>query len=438
MRKKYPSYKPSGVEWIGSVPAHWEVKKMKYLVEKIDVPTADSDFVVAVENIKSHTGKLTFEGEQIRYEGQLFAFRKGDVLFNKLRPYLTKVYLAEKDGAMYGELLILRAKTGVDPSFLFYRLFSYDFIQEVNSSTEGTKMPRANWEDFIKHLRMALPSLKEQRWIADFLIDKVEAIENAVKKKKQLIDLLQEEKTALINHAVTKGIDAGAPMKPSGVEWLGDIPAHWEIQKLGRVATITRLAGYEYTEYWEPKEDGEITALRGFNIGFNQLQKMDNVEKISNTLSNRLVRSRLFVNDIVYPCVGTIGKAYLVQENDKYHINQNIAKLTPSAEVNPFFLAYFLLCDACMFQVYYFNTSDAQPSILVGNLRRFKLPLPPIQEQIKIANYITEALEKMDVTISNIEREIELLDEFKQSLIYEVVTGKVKVDAPVEEPEPIL
>ncbi|RYF92767.1 MAG: restriction endonuclease subunit S, partial [Chitinophagaceae bacterium] len=131
--------KPSGVEWLGDVPAHWEKRKLKYIVDKIDQLTTNTEFVIAVENIESHTGRLVFDDTQKNYQGQLYAFEEGDILFNKLRPYLAKVHLAEKDGSMSGELLILRPKTGFNNLFVYYRILSYDFIQEVNSSTEGTK-----------------------------------------------------------------------------------------------------------------------------------------------------------------------------------------------------------------------------------------------------------------------------------------------------------
>jgi restriction endonuclease S subunit len=195
--------KDSEIDWLGEVPEHWEVKKLKYAVNKIDELVDESNFVIAVENIESKTGKLVDLDKENNYQGALFGFEVNDVIFNKLRPYLAKVYMAEKNGACIGELLILRAKQQLYPRFLFYRLLSSDFISEVDSSTIGAKMPRANWDDFIKDLKIAIPPYQEQVYIVEKLDKELKKIVVLIDLTQQSICLLKEHRTALISASIT-------------------------------------------------------------------------------------------------------------------------------------------------------------------------------------------------------------------------------------------
>jgi type I restriction enzyme S subunit len=194
--------KNSGVDWIGDVPEHWEVKKVKYAVDKIDELVDKSDFVIAVENIESKTGRLIGLDKINNYEGSLNGFNEGDVIFNKLRPYLAKVYIAESQGAIVGELLVLRAKQIIYPPFLFYRFLSPDFISEVDSSTVGTKMPRANWDDFIKHLKIGIPPYQEQVRVIKLLDKELKKTNDLIYLTQHSVDLLKERRTTLISAAV--------------------------------------------------------------------------------------------------------------------------------------------------------------------------------------------------------------------------------------------
>ncbi len=201
--------KPSGLDWLGDIPEHWEVKKLKYVAEVRDEVIEYAEFKIAVENIESGTGKLINMEEDKDYQGTLSTFLKGDTIFNKLRPYLHKVYLAEKDGGLYGELLVFFSKGELLSEFLFYKLFSKSFIDIVDSSTYGTKMPRANWDDFISHLLIAYPKDKiEQQAIVQHIESHTSRIDATISKIEKEIELLQEYRTALISEVVTGKICA--------------------------------------------------------------------------------------------------------------------------------------------------------------------------------------------------------------------------------------
>jgi type I restriction enzyme S subunit len=425
--KAYSKYKDSGFKWLGSVPVCWAYKRLKYCAnminEKSDGTRSDLTFT-GLEHIESWKGRILPSEERVTSEGQPNVFRSGDVLFGKLRPYLAKVLRATSEGMCTGELLVLRPGC-ITQGYLFYYLLARDFINIVDSSTYGAKMPRANWE-FIGNLPMLLPSITEQRAITAFLDRETERIDTLIAKKKRQIELLQEKRAALISHAVTKGLNPNVKMKDSSFEWMGEICAHWEVVSLRRIAALTRLAGYEYTTYWEEGQEGEIIALCGHNIGCGTLDIGD-VSKISDKLSRRLIRSRLFEGDVVFPCVGSIGNAAVIAENNRFHINQNIAKLTPNYQINPYYLMYWLMCEKTEFQIFYYNTSYVQPSVLVNNLRKFLVPLPPKIEQEAIVAFVRDKTGRIDSLISVIEESVTKLQEYRTALISAAVTGKIDV-----------
>src|SRR5437588_4186310 len=152
--KRYSAYKQTVIDWIGEYPNHWKIKRLKYLASLINENAPDDNTLrkIALENIASYSGKLINLDSEVEFTGEGKKFDKGDVLFNKLRPYLAKVYKAVDKGICLGELLVLRPSCEITSDFLFYRVLSEPFISEVNSSTYGAKMPRASWE-FIKNLK---------------------------------------------------------------------------------------------------------------------------------------------------------------------------------------------------------------------------------------------------------------------------------------------
>ncbi|OFJ61340.1 hypothetical protein HMPREF2858_05555 [Neisseria sp. HMSC073B07] len=196
--------KNSGVEWLGDVPAHWEVKRLKFSVrnisQKVESQTSDLRYF-GLENIESFTGRLILNIE-LESEGIANKFQENDVLFGKLRPYLAKVHLATQNGLVSTETLVFRAKKAINPKFLFYFCVSKDFIDAVNGTTFGSKMPRANWED-IGNFKMLIPSLEEQAIIIDYLNQETAKIDRLCETVNQTIGRLKEYRTALITQAVT-------------------------------------------------------------------------------------------------------------------------------------------------------------------------------------------------------------------------------------------
>ena len=205
---------------------------------------------------------------------------------------------------------------------------------------------------------------------------------------------------------------------------VGLIPFDWRIVNLGDVSVISRLAGAEYTSLWHETPTGEIIALRGFNIGQGKIVDRD-IVRITNSLSIKLKRSRLCKGDVVYPCVGSIGNAVVIDEDNKYHIQQNIARITPASMlISSRYLANYLMSFLGMREVERFNSSSSQPSVLVGNLRLYRIALPPTKaEQEVIASHIAD----VDALIAGLEKLIAKKRDLKQAVMQQLLTGQTRL-----------
>jgi len=239
--KIYEKYKPSGVEWLGEVPEHWEIRKLKFASpsssEKLTGKPEELTYV-GLENVESKTGRLLLESPTENIDSIVSVFRPRDVLFGKLRPYLAKVFCSDFWGVCTSELMVLRPVSEViDGKYLAYLLLSDSFIELVDSTTYGAKMPRANPNEIL-NIQICRPSLDEQKQIARFLDRETTRIDTLITKKRQLIALLQRKRDAIIHKAVTKGLGSTVPLKDSGIPWIDKIPEHWNI---ARIKFVCRL-----------------------------------------------------------------------------------------------------------------------------------------------------------------------------------------------------
>lgn len=232
----YPRYMDSGVEWLGPVPSHWSVHRLKTKLFLLTEKATERNYPIALENIESGSGKfLPTEGE---FEGEGVAFDTGDILFGKLRPYLAKVYLTECAGEAVGDFHVLRPAKAMVGRFVQFQILTRAFIDVVDGSTFGSKMPRASWES-LGNMPLAVPPVEEQTAIAAFLDRETGKIDALIAEKEKLVTLLAEKRQATISNAVTRGLNPNAPIKDSGVAWLGEVPAHWEVAALKRYWTVT-------------------------------------------------------------------------------------------------------------------------------------------------------------------------------------------------------
>jgi len=429
--EQYPEYKDSGVEWLGEIPAHWEAKRLKYSVnlinDKVETGTIDLPYI-GLENVESWTGRLVEYEDRIEPESTSNRFQLKDILFGKLRPYLAKVVHAEQDGICSSELIVLRPLKRCCPRFLFYYLLSRDTIGIVNSATYGVKMPRANWQ-FIGNLAFPAFEMDEQQAIADFLDQETSTIDELIARKQRLLDLLQEQRTALITHTVTKGLNPDAPMKDSGVEWLGEIPAHWEIKKL-KYTSLVRFSSVDK----HSKEDEQPVHLCNYTDVYNKDTILPTEEFMEATATkNEIALFSLKKEDVIVTKDSEDWKdiavpGYVAVNLPDVICGYHLALIRPDSLV---ITGKYLFWSFCA------RNLNHQFTIAATGITRFGLGkywldaslflIPPIQEQQAMADYLDQETTRIDSLVGRINQAIEKLQEYRSALITAAVTGKIDV-----------
>lgn len=425
---KYETYKNSGIEWLGEIPSDWQLtplKRVLLLVSEKILSSKSNLSYIGMENVESWSGKLI--PSQTDVEGLANRFQKGDILFGKLRPYLAKVSLATDEGICSTEFLVYRTKTQ-SSNYVRYLLGSKQFINLVDASTYGSKMPRAS-ADFIGVQQIPLPSKQEQTAIAHFLDQKTAQIDAAIAIKEQQIALLKERKQILIQQAVTQGLDPTVPMKESGVEWIGEIPAHWKYTKIKYCIDI--LPGYAFKSEEYTHNESDIKLLRGINVNPNQI-KWDDVVYWSTDKLYGLDKYKLQLGDLVIgmdrPWVSTGIRVAQIQKDDLPSLLlQRVARIRGKNGVLTDYVKQLL---STQLFVSYFEpllTGISVPHISTDQIEAFECPIPTPSEQEKILAYINDESKKIDEAVMLQKQQIEKLREYKITLINSAVTGKIRV-----------
>ena len=402
--KRYETYKDSGIQWWEEIPTHWDLKKAKHMFSLVTENVSDSSLPkIALENIESWTGKYIETDSDFMGEG--VEFKKDDILFGKLRPYLAKVYKAEFAGQAVGDIYVFRGNEGQNPKYLKYLLLSYPFISVVDGSTYGAKMPRANW-DFISHLVLPCPPKTEQKNIAAYLDHKVGQIDVAIAEKEQMLEDLKSYRSAIVSEAVTKGLDKNVEMKDSGIEWCGYIPIHWQVLKIGYIFQnldyLRQPISSENRERNNPQYEyygasGVIDKIDSYNVN-------DKVLLIGEDGANLVSRTL----PLIYKAEG------------KFWVNNHAHILKPiSSDYD--YMAFLL--ETADYTNYI--TGSAQPKLSQEKLSSVKLPVPPIEEQKLIAKKLICIVPLIDRSLIEIEKIIKDLKSYKSALITEAVTGKI-------------
>ena len=447
--KPYPDYKDSRIEWLGEVPKHWITERFKSLMHNIVEQTTErrgAGLYVALEHVESWTGRLRHAGLDVSFDSQVKCFRSGDVLFGKLRPYLAKVTRPTSDGICVGEFLVLRPRhSNATAPYMEQLLRSKPIIDAVNSSTFGAKMPRADWQ-FMGGMAIALPPLPEQAAIVRFLDHADRRIRRYIRAKQQLITLLEEQKQAIIHQAVTGQIDVrtGKPYrayKDSRVEWLGEVPETWDVvalrhrysQCLGKMLDSKRITG-----------DHSVPYLRNVDIQWDQIN-VDNlpVMDISPDEHERFTVKR---DDLLVCEGGEVGRCALwSDELTKCGFQKALHRLRPrnTGQDVPRFM-YYVLRAAARSGAFDDGHLSTIAHLTGDKLRAHRLPFPTVEEQDSIVGFLDDRLARLDRACIHTLREVECLNEYRTSLIADVVTGKfdvreaaARLQDEVEELEPL-
>ncbi|WP_347258727.1 restriction endonuclease subunit S [Methylocaldum sp.] len=432
---EYRDLKNSGIKWLQDIPSHWRIKRLKFSTElvndKVSVEESSLPYL-GLEHIESWTGRRIF-GEIANSEGLASAFSTGDLLFGKLRPYLAKVHLAEQEGLISSEALVIRSKAEVHSAFLKYYMLSRDFINIVDSSTYGSKMPRANW-DFIGNLPLLLPELEEQQAIARFLDFKTAQIDALIAKKQALLDKLAEKRTALISHAVTKGLVPSVPMKDSGVAWLGEIPAHWERMLMARVISAFEQGWSPSCDEREASEE-EWGVLKSGCVNYGVFQEREH--KTLPASIDPIPSLEVKAGDILM-CRASgskhlIGSVALVKKcRPKLMFSDKTYRVSlQSAMIDSEFFVLVMRSKYLREQIE-LSISGADGlanNIPQSSVKAYQVVIPPLDEQQIIAVTLQKKIESMDTQEKKIAKAIGKLQEYRSALITNAVTGKIDVRA---------
>jgi len=423
----YSDLRDSNVPWIQSVPSHWTQKRLKFVVELVNqkqsVDQSDLPYI-GLEHIESWTGRK-IDGEISQSEGLASTYASGDVLFGKLRPYLAKIHLADTPGLVSSEALVIRPSRDISSSFLKYYFLSRDFINTVDSSTYGSKMPRASW-DYIGNLPLLVPSAQEQQAIVDFLNHKTAQIDALIAKKQSLLDKLAEQRTALISQAVTKGLDPSVATRDSGAAWLDKIPEHWSTSRVKFVAKVGNgsTPSRDNPDYWF---DGDFPWL---NSSVVNREVVDSADQFVTGVA--LKECHLPIIEPPAVLVGITGQGKTRGMSSKLTfratINQHLVYVKPYGDsINVDYLHHIFE----RAYAYLRNESDAGGStkgaITCSQIENLAIPLPPVAEQEQIVRFVDGDYSRISRLQKKVKAALQRLQEYRAALITNAVTGKIDV-----------
>ncbi|MTI31690.1 restriction endonuclease subunit S [Xanthovirga aplysinae] len=447
--KKYSEYKDSGIEWIGEIPSHWEVKRLKHLVEEPlkyganesanDENPANPRYIRITDFGKD--GNLrndTFKSLPLEIAKD-YLLKEGDLLFARSGATVGKTFLFKGfsgDACFAGYLIKASVKKNlINSSFLAY-LTKSNFYENWKKSIFQQATIQNIGADKYNNLMVPVPKdCHESTSIANYLDHKSQEIDSLIAKKQQLITLYQEEKTATINQAVTKGLDPNVPMKDSGIEWLEEIPSHWEVKKFKRVSYMKGRIGWQGLKQSEFSEDKNLPYLiTGMNFKDGKI-RWNEVYHISEERYNEAPEIQLQVGDVLMTKDGTIGKLLFVGDlPNKASLNSHLLVFRAlEKSYYPKFLYYQLQSENFKIHVELTKTGTTFYGISQEAVGKYKILLPPYHEQKEITKSLEETLHEFENLISKTQKEIELLKEYKTAFISEVVLGKIDVREEVLE-----
>jgi type I restriction enzyme S subunit len=439
--KKYDKYKDSGVEWIGEIPNDWFCTKLKFHTRKIiDGAHFTPTYVEYSQNSVPFLRVTDLHNQYINKDEVKYIPKdehlelikrcnpeKGDLLLSKNGTIgLMKIIDWDWEFSIFVSLCLIKFENTLVNRFFKYFFDSNVVERQLFESSQKTSVSNLHLEK-IKELRLTLPPLEEQTQIANYLDYKTTQIDKLIRKKEQLIELLKEERTAIINQAVTKGLNPNVPMKDSGIEWLGEIPEHWDRIRIKTLVSTKVTDGPHETPQWTENGIPFLSAesIKGNQIDFNHKRGFISVEQHTEYCKKSKVKN----GDILFCKSGsTTGKSALVNTDIEFGIWSPLAIIRANRnKINNHYLFQSIQSNFFKRQVETSWTFGTQPNIGMGALENLWIAIPPMKEQNLIVELVNNENQRFDNILSKLSHEIELLKEYKTALISEVVTGKVDV-----------
>lgn len=420
---RYASYWESEVEWLGAVPDHWEVKRLAHYFDERREKCSDKDFP-ALSVTKNgivpqlDTAAKTDDGDNRK------KVLSGDFVINSRSDRKGSAGLSGFDGSVSLINTVLAPQQGILGAFAHHLLRSVVFQEEFYRYGKGivADLWSTNYSE-MRNIVLAVPPLAEQTAIADFLDRETGKIDALVEAQRRLIELLKEKRQAVISHAVTKGLDPAAPMKDSGVEWLGEVPVHWCLSRLKHLTpAITVGIVVEPSKYYV--EDG-VPALRSMNVRAGRL-KMDNLVFLSEEANELHSKSKLRAGDLVAVRTGQPGTTAIIPpELEGANCIDLIVIRRPFGSER--FLCWYLASDPAVRQFSEGSGGAIQQHFNIGTAVNLLVPHGPLAEQEAISDFLDEQTKRLDALVEQAQMAMTLLMERRAALISAAVTGKIDV-----------
>ena len=409
--KQYPSYKPSGVEWLGDVPDEWDIYPFWHLFNRKEITNKTQEQLLSVYLdrgviLHSEGGGMVHKPADNLEKYQLVEVN--DFVMNNQQAWRGSVGVSPYKGIVSPAYLIFSFNKKIcAPKFFKYFLRDKGVVDQfmIASMSVGTIQRQVKWH-LLKTIQLSIPSLIEQNTIANFLDTETARIDNLIAKQEKLIELLEEQRKSIISHAVTKGLNPNAPMKDSGVEWLGDVPEHWEVISIKFLAHCSSGQGINSLEVLDIADDKNSFPVIGGNGMMGWTSKSNYKEPV------------LSIGRVGALC----GNVHLINYPSWISDNSLILKVY-SKKVNLEILQYILLSR----NLNNLASKSAQPLITGTQVKNEKITLPPPNEQSQILQYIIQNQSRINNLIAKQKTLIEKLKEYRASIISHAVTGKIDV-----------
>lgn len=426
--ERYERYKDSGVKWIGEIPGHWDMQRWRFLLTENKVKNTDCKVKV---QLQFKYGDIVRKANQYEDAGVLETISKytvvapDDIMINGLNlnyDFISqRVAQVRENGVITSAYVSLRPTSLACSRYYTYFLKSMDFKKMFHGMGTGIRLTLSYNE--LKNQFIPFPSIAEQTAIANYLDSVTSKIDEAISQQQKMIDLLNERKQIIINNAVTKGLNPDAPMKDSGVDWIGEICKNWRMYRLKHLLKTNLM--YGANESAESEETSYPRYIRITDIDENGKLKPDTFRSLEPLKAEPYLLTR---GDILFARSGaTAGKTYLFDEDIKACFAGYLIKAQVSNKLLSRYLMYYTrsgIYDQWKNSIFIQATIQNIGADKYANLR---IPLPTIEEQKTIVSYLDTETMKIDKVLDTHKRQISLLQERKQIIINDVVTGKVKV-----------
>jgi type I restriction enzyme S subunit len=429
----YEKYKESGVEWLGQVPEHWEIIQSRRLFAQRKQKASETDQQLTA----SQKHGVIYQKDFMALEGQkvVQVISGADILNHvepndfviSMRSFQGGIEWCGLSGSISSAYVMLIPSAEVDAQFFRYLFKSSPYIQALQSTSNLVRDGQALRYNNFALVSLPVIPLAEQRAIASYLDRETARLDTLISRQERLIELSQEKRRALIGHAVTRGLDETAPRKEAGVEWLGEVPAHWEVRKLKGTCFFQEGPGLRH---WQFTDEGVrvicVTNITESGIDFSQYEKFISVEEFQKTYQHfKVDRGDLLVSS----SGNSWGKVAEFKSDEAVMLNTSTIRVNENEEkkLAKDFLKWVLQSSYVREQLYLLMTGSCQPNFGPSHLGITQVAIPPLSEQRSIEKYLDAETAKIDTLLEKARRAIELMKERRSALIAAAVTGQIDV-----------